>query len=79
MEESVFLRSIRMFQAIYAAMRPGMTWNQAAIAANIGEYVSRGKGRGGGGNHSAYCVAMDQRRAAKARNKAKHRAAVRKN
>ena len=78
MEENAFLRSRTMFQAIYAAMLPGMTWRQAATSAGIGEYVSRGKGRGGG-NHSAYCVAMDQRRAAKARNKAKHRAAVRKN
>jgi len=77
MNENAFFRSATMFSAIAAALLPGMTWSQAAIAANLGEYVSRGKGRGGG-NHSAYCVAMDQRRAAKARNRLKHRASVRK-
>ncbi len=77
MNDNAFYRSAAMFYAIQAALLPGMTWSQAAIIANIGEYTSRGKGRGGG-NHSAYCVAMDQRRAAKARNRLKHRAAVRK-
>lgn len=77
MQDKNFLRSMTMFQAIYDVTLPGMTWDQAAIAANLGEHVSRGKGRGGG-NHSAYCVAMDRRRAAKARNRLRHRAAVRK-
>lgn len=77
MKDRSFLRSMTMFQAIYDAMLPGMAWDQAAIAASLEGYVSRGKGRGGG-NHSAHCVAMDRRRAAKARNRLRHRAAVRK-
>ena len=45
----------------------------AGAAEIVGEYKSRGKGKGKSGTSSAHCVAMDRRAAVKARNRAKHR------
>jgi len=71
---NAFHRSKAMFAAIMACMTGTTTWSQAAVEANLGEYKSRGKGKGKPGTSSAHCVAMDKRSAVKARNCAKHRA-----
>jgi hypothetical protein len=74
---NAFHRSKAMFAAILACMTGTTTWSQAALAANLGEYKSRGKGKGKFSTSSAHCVAIDRRQAVKSRNIAKHRMACR--
>jgi len=70
---NAFPRSKAMFAAIMAFVSPSVGWDKAVALANVGEYKSRGKGKGKSGTSSAHCVAMDRRAAVKARNRAKHR------
>ncbi len=70
---NAFARSKAMFAAIMAFVSPSVGWDKAVALANVGEYKSRGKGKGKSGTSSAHCVAMDRRAAVKARNRAKHR------
>ncbi len=65
-----FSRSLAMFAAIQAFVAAG--WSQNQIVANLGEYKSRGHGKGKG-QASAHCVAIDQRAAKKRRNQLAHR------
>ena len=59
-----------MFAAIKAFV--AAVWSQNQIGANLGEYKSRGHGKGRG-QASAHCVAIDQRAAKKRRNQIAHR------
>jgi len=70
---NAFARSKAMFAAIMAFVSSSVGWDKAVALANVGEYKSRGKGKGKSGTSSAHCVAMDRRAAVKARNRAKHR------
>ena len=70
---NAFASSKPMFAAIMAFVSPSVGWDEAVALANVGEYKSRGKGKGKSGTSSAHCVAMDRRAAVKARNRAKHR------
>ena len=65
-----FSRSLAMLAAINGFVEAGLGQNQ--IVANLGEYKSRGHGKGKG-QASAHCVAIDQRAAKKRRNQLAHR------
>ena len=65
-----FSRSLAMLEAIKAFVAAG--WSQNQIVSNLGEYKSRGHGKGKG-QASAHCVAIDQRAAKKRRNQLAHR------
>ena len=58
-----------MMTVIAAMLAAGSS--QSAIHAEVGAYRSRGKGKSAG--HSARCVKVDQRAAAKNRNRATNR------
>lgn len=65
-----FSRSLAMLAAINEFVAAG--WGQNQIVANLGEYKSRGHGKGKG-QASAHCAAIDKRAAKKRRNQLAHR------
>ncbi len=65
-----FARAAAMFAAIQSMIAAGLSQQQ--IAASVGEYRSRGKGKGKV-QSSSNCVAIDRRAAAKRRNQLAHR------
>jgi hypothetical protein len=74
---NAFHRSKAMFAAIMAVMSNSvMPWERAAAVANVGTYVSRGKGKGRRGE-KLHCVAQDKRASNKARNRERNRRAHR--
>ena len=65
-----FARAATMFAAIQSMLIAGLSQQQ--IVASVGEYRSRGHGKGKA-QASAHCVAIDQRAAKKRRNQIAHR------
>ena len=74
---NAFARAKTMFSLIAVAMSMGSLHQQQAAPAEIGPYVSRGKGEGKGpiGRKGGHKAAV--RAATKARNSRRHRAASR--
>jgi len=77
MRSRPFARAIAMYALVQAAMAFPIGGGRESAMRNIGEYKSRGKGRGTY-QASRNTAAMVQRAAKKRRNKARHKAACRK-